>query len=75
MLQTIAISTAVVKGLLALWKPWKELTIAGNMGWSDDPFIESVIPSAWDPVAPPGKHWMSNFIQYCPPQLADGPWT
>lgn len=44
--------------------------------WSDDPFIESVIPSAWDPtVAPPGKHWMSNFIQYCPPQLADGAWT
>ena len=44
--------------------------------WSNDPFIESVIPSAWDPtVAPPGKHWMSNFIQYCPPQLADGPWT
>jgi phytoene dehydrogenase-like protein len=44
--------------------------------WSDDPFVESVIPSAWDPtVAPPGKHWMSNFIQYCPPTLADGPWT
>lgn len=44
--------------------------------WSDNPFIESVIPSAWDPtVAPPGKHWMSNFIQYCPPKLADGPWT
>ncbi|MFT6286398.1 MAG: phytoene dehydrogenase-like protein [Halieaceae bacterium] len=44
--------------------------------WSDDPFIESIIPSAWDPtVAPPGKHWMSNFVQYCPPQLADGPWT
>ena len=44
--------------------------------WSDDPFIESVIPSAWDPtVAPAGKHWMSNFIQYCPPKLADGPWT
>jgi len=44
--------------------------------WSDDPFIESIIPSAWDPtVAPAGKHWMSNFIQYCPPKLADGPWT
>ena len=44
--------------------------------WSDDPFIESVIPSAWDPtVAPPGKHWMSNFIQYCPATLADGPWA
>ena len=44
--------------------------------WSEDPFIESVIPSAWDPtVAPPGQHWMSNFIQYCPAKLADGPWT
>jgi phytoene dehydrogenase-like protein len=44
--------------------------------FSDDPFVESVIPSAWDPtVAPPGKHWMSNFVQYCPPKLADGPWT
>ena len=44
--------------------------------WSDDPFVESVIPSAWDPtVAPPGKHWMSNFVQYCPSDLADGPWT
>jgi phytoene dehydrogenase-like protein len=44
--------------------------------WSDDPFIESVIPSAWDPtVAPAGQHWMSNFIQYCPAELADGPWT
>ena len=44
--------------------------------WSDDPFIESIIPSAWDPtVAPVGKHWMSNFVQYCPPELADGPWT
>jgi phytoene dehydrogenase-like protein len=44
--------------------------------WSDDPFIESVIPSAWDPtVAPPGQHCMYNFVQYCPPELADGPWT
>jgi phytoene dehydrogenase-like protein len=44
--------------------------------WSDDPFIESVIPSAWDPtVAPVGKHWMSNFVQYCPPKLSSGPWT
>jgi len=44
--------------------------------WSDDPFIESVIPSAWDPtVAPPGQHWMSNFVQYCPSELDDGPWT
>ncbi len=49
---------------------WKRRT------WSEDPFIESVIPSAWDPtVAPIGRHWMSNFIQYCPPKLAEGPWT
>jgi len=44
--------------------------------FSDDPFNEAVIPSAWDPtVAPPGKHWMSNFVQYCPPELDTGPWT
>lgn len=44
--------------------------------WAEEPFVESVIPSAWDPtVAPPGQHWMSNFIQYCPSELADGPWT
>jgi phytoene dehydrogenase-like protein len=44
--------------------------------WSEDPFVESVIPSAWDPtVAPPGKHWMSNFVQYCPPELSTGQWT
>ena len=44
--------------------------------FSDDPFNEGVIPSAWDPtVAPPGKHWMSNFVQYCPPELSTGQWT
>jgi phytoene dehydrogenase-like protein len=44
--------------------------------WSEDPFVEGVIPSAWDPtVAPPGKHWMSNFVQYCPPELSTGQWT
>jgi phytoene dehydrogenase-like protein len=44
--------------------------------FSDDPFIEGVIPSAWDPtVAPPGQHWMSNFVQYCPPELDTGQWT
>ena len=44
--------------------------------WSEDPFVETVIPSAWDPtVAPPGKHQMSCFVQYCPDTLADGGWT
>jgi len=44
--------------------------------FSDDPFVETVIPSAWDPtVAPVGKHWMSCFVQYCPPKLANGGWN
>ncbi|WNC71995.1 NAD(P)/FAD-dependent oxidoreductase [Thalassotalea psychrophila] len=44
--------------------------------FSDDPFVETIIPSAWDPtVAPPGKHWMSCFVQYCPPTLAGGGWN
>ena len=60
-------STATLEKAYDCWKRGR---------FSQDPFIESVIPSAWDPtVAPPGQHWMSNFIQYCPAELADGPWT
>lgn len=59
-----------LESLERAYDAWKRGT------WAEDLFIESVIPSAWDPtVAPPGKHWMSNFIQYCPPKLADGEWT
>jgi phytoene dehydrogenase-like protein len=62
--------TGSMRTMERAYDAWKRGT------WSEDPFIESVIPSAWDPtVAPPGAHWMSNFIQYCPPKLADGPWT
>lgn len=44
--------------------------------WSDDPMVETVIPSPWDPtMTRPGEHWMSCFVQYCPAELADGPWT
>ncbi|MDG1437357.1 MAG: NAD(P)/FAD-dependent oxidoreductase, partial [Emcibacteraceae bacterium] len=44
--------------------------------WADDLYIEAVISSAFDPtVAPPGQHWMSTFIQYCPAKLSCGPWT
>ena len=25
-------------------------------------------------MAPPGKHYMSVFVQYVPPKLKDGPW-
>lgn len=44
--------------------------------WSRRPFLDIVIPSTVDPtMAPPGKHYMSVFVQYVPYRLADGPWT
>lgn len=33
--------------------------------WSADPFLDMVIPTTLDPtMAPPGKHFMSCFVQY-----------
>ncbi|HEV7254926.1 MAG TPA: NAD(P)/FAD-dependent oxidoreductase [Mesorhizobium sp.] len=44
--------------------------------WSADPFIDMVIPTTLDPtMAPPGKHFMSVFVQYCPPKLEGRDWT
>jgi phytoene dehydrogenase-like protein len=44
--------------------------------WSRAPYIDMLIPSQIDPtMAPPGKHYMSVFVQYAPYELADGPWT
>jgi phytoene dehydrogenase-like protein len=44
--------------------------------WSQDPYIDMLIPTQVDPtMAPPGKHMMTVFVQYCPPQLATGEWT
>ncbi len=49
---------------------WKDGT------WSKDPYIDMVIPTVTDPtMAPPGKHFMSCFIQYCPPKVAGRDWT
>jgi len=43
--------------------------------WSRDPYVDMVIPSQYDPtMAPPGKHMMSVFVQYCPVE-AEGGWT
>jgi phytoene dehydrogenase-like protein len=43
--------------------------------WSQDPYLDMVIPSQYDPtVAPPGKHMVSVFVQYCPVE-AEGGWT
>ncbi len=44
--------------------------------WSADPFLDMMIPTTLDPtMAPPGKHFMSCFVQYCPPRLETGEWT
>ena len=43
--------------------------------WSKDPYVDVVIPSVSDPtMAPPGKHFMSCFVQYCPPNIEGRPW-
>lgn len=44
--------------------------------WSADPFLDVVIPTTLDPtMAPPGKHFMSVFVQYCPPKVEGRDWT
>ncbi len=44
--------------------------------WSKDPYVDMLIPTINDPtMAPPGKHFMSCFVQYCPPQIEGRPWT
>ena len=43
--------------------------------WSSDPYTDTVIPTQFDPtMAPPGKHMMSVFVQYCPVE-PEGGWT
>ena len=49
---------------------WKDGT------WSKDPYLDMTIPTMTDPtMAPPGKHFMSCFIQYCPRQVNGRDWT
>jgi len=44
--------------------------------WSADPFLDMMIPTTVDPtMAPPGKHFMSCFVQYCPPKVEGRDWT
>jgi phytoene dehydrogenase-like protein len=43
--------------------------------FSREPYMDIIIPSMIDPgMAPPGKHVMSCFVQYCPYRL-NGGWT
>jgi phytoene dehydrogenase-like protein len=44
--------------------------------WSRDPFQDVMIPTLIDPtMTPPGKHFMSCFVQYAPPKIDGQPWT
>ncbi|MEM6512061.1 MAG: NAD(P)/FAD-dependent oxidoreductase [Pseudomonadota bacterium] len=44
--------------------------------WSKDPYIDMLIPTTCDPtMAPPGKHFMSCFVQYCPYEIEGRAWT
>ena len=44
--------------------------------WSKNPYVDMCLPTRSDPtMAPPGKHYMSVFIQYVPFNLANGGWN
>ena len=44
--------------------------------FSRDPFQDAMIPSLIDPtLAPPGKHFMSCFVQYAPPRIGGQSWS
>jgi phytoene dehydrogenase-like protein len=44
--------------------------------FSRDPFQDVMIPTMIDPtMTPPGKHFMSCFVQYAPPRINGGDWT
>ena len=47
-----------------------------NGTWSKDPYVDMMMPTLTDPtMAPPGKHFMSCFVQYCPAQIEGRDWT
>jgi phytoene dehydrogenase-like protein len=44
--------------------------------YSRDPFQDMMIPTMIDPtMTPPGKHFMSCFVQYAPPKIEGRDWT
>jgi phytoene dehydrogenase-like protein len=47
-----------------------------NGTWSKDPYVDMLIPTLTDPtMTPPGKHFMSVFVQYVPPKVNGQDWT
>ncbi len=62
--------TDSVERMERAYDDWKE----GR--WSADPFLDAMIPTTLDPtMAAPGKHFMSCFVQYCPPKVQGRDWT
>ncbi|MCC3861514.1 phytoene desaturase family protein [Pseudemcibacter aquimaris] len=44
--------------------------------WSSSPYLDLLIPTLTDPtMAPPGKHYMTCFVQYCPARVEGKDWT
>ncbi len=59
-----------VERLERAYDDWK------NGTWSQDPYVDILIPTLTDPtMAPPGKHFMSVFVQYVPPKVNGKDWT
>jgi len=59
-----------VERLERAYDDWK------NGTWSQDPYVDILIPTLTDPtMAPPGKHFMSVFVQYVPPKVNGNDWT
>ena len=59
-----------VERLERAYDDWK------NGSWSRDPYVDMLIPTLTDPtMAPPGKHYMSVFVQYVPPKVNGRDWT
>ncbi len=61
--------TDSIEAIERAYDDWKEGT------WSRRPFLDITLPSLTDPtLTPPGKHFMSVFVQYAPYKLKNGEW-
>ncbi len=62
--------TDSIEKMEAAYDDWK----AGH--YSRQPFQDVMIPTLIDPtMTPPGKHFMSCFVQYAPPKIEGRDWT
>jgi phytoene dehydrogenase-like protein len=62
--------TDTIEKMELAYDDWK----AGH--YSRNPFQDVMIPTLIDPtMTPPGKHFMSCFVQYAPPKIEGRDWT